>query len=245
MITIQADDSALCALLLEVLKGGPGSGHHGHGGRPGQVGGSVPGTGIGVAARRMATETTVGITSAREGKQRERVEHEMHMFSSAMAHIDDVSDLDISIGEGGWQESPGKFIHEPTWVTSYRGNGEALKLIKKVASEYEQDAVLLQVAGGDSPQSNVVFDGDVTDGVRDVIQRSLSDGGIGGWTWGITESGNTMLQTTSVPEWGGDAGAHVAVVDDLVGSLKAAGIRTSYTTEYVDVMVLEKGRDYE
>jgi hypothetical protein len=28
-----------------VLKGGPGSGHHGHGGRPGQVGGSSAGTG--------------------------------------------------------------------------------------------------------------------------------------------------------------------------------------------------------
>jgi hypothetical protein len=43
-------DDRLSVLLLDVLfdgisihKGGPGSGHHGHSGRPGEVGGSVPG----------------------------------------------------------------------------------------------------------------------------------------------------------------------------------------------------------
>jgi hypothetical protein len=34
--------------LKQALKGGPGSGHHGHGGRPGRIGGSSPGTGGGM-----------------------------------------------------------------------------------------------------------------------------------------------------------------------------------------------------
>ena len=35
-------------------KGGPGSGHHGHAGRPGQRGGSAPGKGGGVSASEQA-----------------------------------------------------------------------------------------------------------------------------------------------------------------------------------------------
>ncbi len=237
------EDVTLLRKLLDKRKGGPGSGHFGHAGRPGQRGGSLPGGGV--SARVSSEQVTLGITSARGGKTRAAVEREMHVFSNAMAHIDDVSDLEVSIGAGGWQESPGKFIHEPTWVTSYRGNGEALKLIKRTASKYEQDAVLLQKAGGTSPQSSIVFDDDLGDDTRDTIQSALAEGGIGGWTWGKTSAGKTVLQTVNVPEWGGDSDTHMAVVDDLVGDLKAAGLGTSYNTEYVDVTVLEKGRDYD
>lgn len=229
----------LKALLLHKLKGGSGSGHHGHSGRPGQRGGSLPGT------------VMVGITSAREGKTIAAVRADMHLFERSMSKIDTVEGFKVSVGAGGWQEPSGKFVHEPTWVTSYKGNGKALAAIKEIASKYEQDAVLMQkvVPKGKyaqaQPQSNVIFKGNVSEGVRDIVQTELSKGGIGGWTWGKAPNGNTMLQTTCVPEWGGNKDAHIAVVNDLVKDLKSAGINTRYKTNYVEVTVLEKGRDYD
>lgn len=46
---------------LESQKGGPGSGHHGHGGRPGQRGGSVPGSGVPAAIRERARNPYIGV----------------------------------------------------------------------------------------------------------------------------------------------------------------------------------------
>lgn len=45
-------------------KGGPGSGHHGHAGRPGQRGGSAPGKGRGSATWRRKEEWAANLTEA-------------------------------------------------------------------------------------------------------------------------------------------------------------------------------------
>jgi hypothetical protein len=37
------------AEIEAIIRGGPGSGHHGHRGRPGEVGGSLPGEGFSLA----------------------------------------------------------------------------------------------------------------------------------------------------------------------------------------------------
>jgi len=52
------------------LKGGPGSGHTGHAGRPGSVGGSVPGVGSFVMGSRVDTipvKTTTGVAYVDRG----------------------------------------------------------------------------------------------------------------------------------------------------------------------------------
>ena len=44
-------------LDLEIVKGGEGSGHHGHAGRPGEVGGSREGESVGKFSSRMKMDS--------------------------------------------------------------------------------------------------------------------------------------------------------------------------------------------
>jgi len=46
----------ICAKDAIAIKGGKGSGHHGHAGRPGKVGGSLPGKGAGAKRERLAKD---------------------------------------------------------------------------------------------------------------------------------------------------------------------------------------------
>jgi hypothetical protein len=61
--------------LKLVLKGGPGSGHHGHGGRPGKRGGSSPGKGGGIRVWTGQRETWEGdkISKLETGEIGERI----------------------------------------------------------------------------------------------------------------------------------------------------------------------------
>jgi hypothetical protein len=219
----------------DVGLGGPGSGHWGHKGRPGQRGGSVPRGGSGPSYQ-------VGITSSLDGRPEAQVAGEMGEFKSAMEKTS-VTNLSVELGRGGWAGGS-----EPTFVTQYDGNGEGLRAIAGFAKKYEQQAVLVQRytskrSEDAQPQSRWTFNKKLDPEQVSAIEEALADVGFGGWTW--TKRGNgTMLMVTCVPPWGGTAEGHSTSAQALSDALAYLGFTAQEHTRYVIVTVMEQG-DYD
>ena len=187
--------------------------------------------------------TTVGITSARakgepDWRSNREVFHQMGQFKDRLAAIKSVADVSVKPGVGAWQG--GK---EATWVVSYRGNGEAMKLLATTAKTYNQDAVLVMKPGGGDPSVELEFDGPV--GARGMaqIEKIMVGHGLGGWTY-YKSGGQTVLRSVSVPQWGSDSAAHLRAMSEVSAVLKAAGRTHRVRQASVQASVLERGRDY-
>lgn len=219
--------------VVELLKGGPGSGFHGHAGRPGQRGGSAPGRGSLPAFQ-------IGITSARPEKTDvEVIRRDMEKFRDDMSKTP-VKDLSVKMGTGAWYGGG-----EPSWVTTYKGDGEAVKVIAATAKKYEQEgALVMRLARpgekGD-PLSEFTFDTDLTQDEITAIGNVLADHGFknGGWTWS-QRNGKAFLQVAYVRDWADfTPEAHNGYIKEAKKALAEAGWGTSLNTGSIVTTTLD------
>ena len=154
------------------------------------------------AGRRPAVpEHEVGITSQRPeddpGHQTNReVFTAMRVFASRLAAIPTVKNAVVKPGLGAWGGGG-----EATWVTSYDGNGEALKLVRDMARQYNQDGVLMiQPGQGNTPVHEMTFERPLRQRQMDQIGDAMAQRGLGGWSW-FKSGGKTMLRAAFVQEW--------------------------------------------
>jgi len=192
--------------------------------------------------------TEVGITSARPegdpGHTSNRVVFErMSQFAGNLRTISGVENVTVQPGLGAWQGGS-----EPTWVVSYKGNGEATKLLARTAKEYNQDAVLIlkgSDGAGASIADELVFDHGVDGQTRETVHEALAKEGLGGWTW-FKRGGKVVLRAVAVPQWGGDPGAHRDSVKRISQSLDHIGLTHQVNEKAVSVTVLERDKgDYD
>jgi len=193
--------------------------------------------------------TEVGITSARpEGDpghtDTKVVFARMRKFEGNLKLLPGVENVRVQPGVGAWQGGS-----EPTWVVSYKGNGEATKLLAQTAKDYNQDAVLVLKGdggeGGKSVASEFVFDRGVDSAERDAVHAVLAAEGIGGWTW-FKRSGHTVLRAVAVPQWGGDPTVHHAASQTISETLARHGFTHRLLEKPVSVTVLERDKgDYD
>lgn len=194
-------------------------------------------------------DTTVGITSARpEGDpghtSNEQVFERMRQFEGNLRMLPRVENVRVQPGVGAWQGGS-----EPTWVVSYKGNGEAAKLIAQTAKQYNQDAVLIIKGGGGEGGASVAsefeFDRGLSRTARDAVHDVLAAEGLGGWTW-FKRGGKTVLRAVAVPQWGGDPTAHHAASQRISEGLAKVGYTHRLLEKPVAVTVLERDKgDYD
>lgn len=180
-------------------------------------------------------QVQVGITSARPGKTTEQIEKEMDEFRTLMEETP-VKNLSIQLGTGGWEGGS-----EPTWVTQYDGDGEAMKVLAQSGKKWDQDAVLVMqhVTEGGQPQTRLAFAEEIDMPEMREIEKVLVSEGIGGWTWAEGKDGPVLI-ATSIPQWGGEKAAHLKASSTIWGILKEAGYSVGLKALYVDVTVMER-----
>jgi hypothetical protein len=228
--TLKLTAGAFPIALVEALKGGPGSGHHGHTGRPGQRGGSAPG-------RADAPRFQIGITSAREGRPLSQIKKEMGQFREALGATS-VENLSVELGTGAWEGGS-----EPTWVTRYRGNGAATKVLAATGKKHNQDAVLVmrRTRAGEEgqPLSEFLFKQELDTTQFQAIGDVLAANGFGGWTWG-RRGGKTLLQIAHIPEWSDfDVSGHRAASEAVKDALSGMGYAASLGTEQIQTTIMD------
>jgi hypothetical protein len=223
-----------------VKRGGPGSGNHGHSGLSGVWGGSSPSAGS--PSKPQPKNTRVGITSARpERKGESDIYADMADFAKNLKSIKTVSGVTVEPGQGGWEGGS-----EPTWVVSYDGNGEATQLLARTGLRYNQDGVLIYkpCEGGDcSPVIDWVFEGELDATDQTIVESALVDSGIGGWTW-FANSGKLTLRALSVPQWGGDADAHMQSASKMDEFFSAAQFENTRVENMVSVTVMTREGEF-
>ena len=205
--------------MVSRRKGGPGSGNFGHEGRPGQVGGSGDGGGSGEDTHRP--ETRVGVTSARPGKAPEKIREQMGEFTADLGKTP-AKNVSVEEGRGAWNGD-----HEITWVTSYDGNGEAMRTCAKYGAETEQDSVLFMKQSSEDdpaalPVSHLRLSGkEVDDQYIEEIEAKLVEADVGYWTWTKDTSGNPTIMIAAVKFFGDTRESHaetIGKVKELMGS---------------------------
>lgn len=185
--------------------------------------------------------TVAGVTSQRpERSDPKTVFADMANFRDRLSEIPTVSRVSVKPGVGAWQGG-----REATWVVSYRGNGQANKLLAETGKRYDQDAVLIMRAAkrGDpdaAPMAEYTFEHGIGTRQRDAIGEVLAEHGIGGWTWLKSPGGRTMLRAACVPQWGGDREVHLAATKAISARLSALGAAHAYSTHQMHVEVLER-----
>jgi hypothetical protein len=225
----------------EVEKGGPGSGHWGHAGRPGARGGSAS------ASRGVQA----GITSYKEGERTDihQIRAEMRQFRARLTAIPGVRNVSVEEGRGAWPERDEEdritgVGGEPTWVTRYEGNGEALALMAETGKRYHQDAVLvMRFVGKDHPNAQpfdqISFGARMDTKTMQVVEKTMIAKGLEGWTWSQDARGNSALQVACVPQWGGEAHVHTGAMGNVVRILSDAGIAARTSRLHIDPLVLD------
>lgn len=182
--------------------------------------------------------TGVGITSARPGKAPRQVFNQMRDFEGRLRGISSVTNVRVAPGLGAWEGGS-----EPTWVVSYRGNGEARKLLAETGAKYDQDAVLIMKRNCSGPACDPAvdfsFEGGVSLSAREAIHKILGSVGLGGWTWAKV-GGKTTLRMVSVPDWGGDTVKHLEAVKAASEAIAKAGWRHRSKTRWVKTEVLTR-----
>lgn len=193
--------------------------------------------GQGQCSSGSASDTLVGITSARPGKPSKEVFAQMRGFERDLKAIPTVSSVRVQPGLGAWEGGS-----EPTWVVSYRGNGEARRLLAKTGRQYNQDAVLV-LSGthgtSGSPMVEFAFEGAVRMNTRKAIHKVLVGAGLGGWTW-MKSSGKTVLRAVCVPQWGGVEMAHMKASKQVSDTLGRLGLKHTTRVRRVRVEILER-----
>jgi hypothetical protein len=249
-----------------VVRGGVGSGNSGHVGRPGSRGGSGAGTGGAAPVKTggpdvSATappappkpapqvgppeqgETRVGITNARPGVSEQQIVAGMNVFSAKLSALPNVSEVSVQAGVGGYMGG-----HEPTWIVSYKGDGDALKLCAQTAKDAGEDAALFigtKGRGTDSVATDFQFDKPITPVERSTIEQALvtcgeKTGQMKGWQWFKDGSQHSVLRSICVPQWGGEANAHAQAATTMSSFFKSIGAGHSLHEYPVGVGVLEK-----
>lgn len=171
-----------------------------------------------------AATTRVGMTSARQGwtgRPARQVFTEMRAFERELRGIKGVTHVSVAPGVGGWDGGS-----EPSWVVSYRGNGEAKRLVLKTAKQFDQDGVLMLYpcrGANCDPAVDLRFDTPLGKSTRAIIESVLVGEGLGGWTW-MKSKGHAVLRMVSVPAWGGDAQKHLASTRRVMRHLRKAGL---------------------
>ena len=218
-------------------KGGAGSGHWSHAGRQGQRGGSaVRGSG---SAQRGPHGVQAGITSHKEGKPIEQVRTEMRQFTAKLKALPGVRNVSVQEGRGGWKGGS-----EPTWVTHYEGNGDALALLAATGKRFDQDGVLVMrfVDKGHpnaQPLDQIGFNKNLGSREMGAIERVLVSQGVKAWTWSRDTQGRSRLQVACVPQWDGDAHAQTRAMEGTVKKLSNAGITVRSSRAYIDPLVMD------
>lgn len=207
--------------------------------------------------------TVVGITSQRSGaatKPNRLVFKEMDAFASQLQKLPGVQNARIVPGVGVWQDTETKeVITEPSWVVSFNGNGDALRLIAQTGKDYDQQAVLITRPAGSaegtaSPVVEFEFDTPLTLAKQKAMIAAMAIHGITGAAWS-KRNGKTVMRAVAVPQWGQDAAAHLKAAREVSDELTARGVghRTGIDRVMVDVLeqsgassydaVLTRGRD--
>lgn len=228
--------------------GGPGSGNHGHAGVPGQVGGSAPGSGSSddATGRADRPKWRVGITSHRPGMDKSIAKGVIQSFQKDMQQIKGVEHFTSEIGRGAFEGG-----HEPTWVTSYDGNGQAFKKCVEYGQKYEQDGVLfMKDSTEDDPEALPVsfldfeFDKNAPKELIDAVEKDLLDNGIGYWTWTHTGGGKARIMIAAVKEFSGTRETYVKQIAALRKGFDSHGLGTSETVEWrINHVVFNKGKE--
>lgn len=213
-----------------IERGGPGSGHFGHEGRPGQVGGSAPGGGGTRDGAGGGDQKVVGITSAKGGKASGQVFEEMRNFEDDLRAISTVSNISVRPGVGGYtSQDTGEVSHEPTWVVAYKGNGQAMALLRDTAAAYDQESVLVMEPAGEDggePVAELEFWTPLTPDLRSSIEDTMVGLDVSGWTWGRSPTG-VFLRIAAVAELGFGEGQHRQALNGLAEELANAGLMTT------------------
>ncbi len=210
--------------------------HHGLGDHPGT------GTSQEVHGKGGGGKTAVGVTSARPGKESGQVFEEMRSFADELNEITSIKNVSVTPGLGGWQGG-----RESTWVVSYEGNGDAMRLIARTAKLHEQEGVLFTRPGGDEPVSSFAFSDRVTPNERDEVENLLSEVGIGGWQWFRLPNGNPTLRIVNVPQYGGDAESHRQAMKKLTQMFDAIEMPHEFNevVKKVDIFEAEGSYGYD
>lgn len=183
--------------------------------------------------------THVGITSARPGRMSSKqVERDMHEFHAELRAVPGVSAVSVVKGQGIFFGAA-----EPTWVVSYKGNGEARRLLAKTADKYDQDAVLMMKRGKTDAAVDLTFDRHISAGRLQHIQAELSKQGLAGGTWFNRQGRTPTLRMASVQAWGGNKAEHLAATKALHARLGQLGMKSTMATHDIDTEVIER-KDY-
>lgn len=150
------------------------------------------------------TQAIIGMTSVRpEGDPLHRsnkvVADTMRGLERDLTHLPGVSRVTVKPALGQWDGG-----EEFSWAVSYDGNGQARRLLAKVAREWNQDAILL-IKKTEGARHDAMFEIEF-DAVPSPVRRALAPAMgkmLGGWTW-FKRAGKTVLRSIAVPQWGGD-----------------------------------------
>ena len=233
--TMAAENALISVWVRRGQKGGPGSGYHGHAGRPGRIGGSAS---RGGGAGGQGTTYHAGITSARPGKTREQVAKNMEVLHRDLSAV--AKDVRLSMGTGGWEGGS-----EPTHICQFTNGAPALSVLAKYAKEHDQDAAIVMkgVSRNDpnaAPQQRLKFGRPLDEPAMRVVEKQLVSNGIGGWTW-ANDGGKTALVVQTIKQWGGSPEADLKAIQGLRDALNGLGANVRYGVSYTDVTVMERG----
>lgn len=191
---------------------------------------------------QFAPTTHAGITSYRSNENTpiRQVLNDGYAFGKQLASLPGVSNVSVKPGWGGWNGG-----REPSWGISYRGNGEALRLLAITGKKFNQDSVLVikpsgHPAGQESMAFDMTFPKRLNETLRASVEKHLVSNGLGGWSWGKKGKG-TILRAIAVPQWGGDVGVHQTAFQKL--QLDLADLKPRTSSRKVSVMVMNNEGD--
>jgi hypothetical protein len=151
-------------------------------------------------------ENIVGVTSSRPAdtdpvhhRENKVVAQTMHEFAADLRALPGVSFVSVRPALGQWDGG-----REFSWAVSYNGNGQAKRMIAKLARRWNQDSVIFATRT-DSARDNAIFElefAQVPPGARRRLEKTMAKY-LDGWTWHKRLDGRTALRAMSVPDWGG------------------------------------------
>jgi len=158
-----------------------------------------------------------------------------------------VRNLSVELGTGGWEGGS-----EPTFITSFEGDGKARRVLAEKAKKWDQEAVIIMqyVQKGGQPQTRISFGEALTEQEHRAIEKGLlgasrrHKANIGGWTWGQGANGHPELIVQCIPQWGGNSKSHVEASQDLLDRLQKIGYDASLRKLRTRIEVWE-AKDYD
>lgn len=191
----------------------------------------------------------VGITSFKDdkGQTAKRLEKDMDELKSALEDTP-AHDVTVALGTGGFEGGS-----EPTFVTQFRGDGEARKALARKAKEWNQDSVIVTtpVKEGGTPEGRLSFSRALDAAEIEKVNQTIlaaSDklgAGIGGWTWAQGKDGPEFI-ANCIPEWGGNPETHIQAMRAAKEILKKSGLGSTLAEGQAEVEIWERDKgDYD